>query len=302
MGLGDLLKRIFSKDKKVVVCGLDKAGKSTLVSFLKTGTFVEHTPTMGKEQSTIEVQGVRINVVDMGGQEDFRTLWLGEMEDAQCVIFLVDANAKHRFKEAKEELWRLSSILKKKPLIILANKYDLDDCASIGEIIQALDLAKMPSFEIFQVSSKTGFGLVDAFMKIYQKLTGKIISKSVVPKAITVFDKGGVPLTTKNGDYCSDDILQGGLLAAITNFAKESYNSEINQLKLEGNIIVVKRSDHFMGCLVLDEIEGIDLNEAEVGLKELLQHLENMCPEARNNQLDPQKVDYLVQQFSTNIF
>ena len=97
MGVKNILKRIFTKEKKVVITGLDSSGKTTLVSFLQNGTFIEHTPTMGKELTTLEVQGIRINIMDMGGQKDFRELWLHEMSDAECVIFMIDAYARERF-------------------------------------------------------------------------------------------------------------------------------------------------------------------------------------------------------------
>ena len=77
MTLKDIIKRVFTKEKKVVLCGLDSAGKTTMVTFLQSGTFIEHTPTMGKELNTMEVQGVRINIMDMGGQTDFRGLNTG---------------------------------------------------------------------------------------------------------------------------------------------------------------------------------------------------------------------------------
>lgn len=302
MGFKDLLNRIFTKDKKVVICGLDNAGKSTMVSFLQQGTFIEHTPTMGKDQSTIEVQGIRMNLIDMGGQKDFRGLWLGEMDDAQCVLFMVDAADQERFKEAKIELWKLSSIFKKKPLIVLANKYDLEQVAELSEIIEALNLKELPSFEVFPVSCKTGYGLVDAFTKIYYKLTGKTITKKVCPKALTVFDHLGTPLTTKEGEFCTEDLLQGGLLSAITNFVKDSYHSELNSVKMEDNVIVLYRTKHLMGSLIIDESDHMDVKEAKIELKELLEHLENMCPELENNQLNSEKINFLVQQYSTNFF
>ena len=56
MGIKDILKRVFTKEKKIVITGLDSAGKTTMISFLQNGTFMEHTPTMGKELSQIEVQ------------------------------------------------------------------------------------------------------------------------------------------------------------------------------------------------------------------------------------------------------
>jgi len=297
MGVKNILQKLFAKEKKIVICGLDNAGKSTLVSFLQKGTFVKHTPTMGKELTKLEVQGVPINLMDMGGQKDFRDMWLGELSNASCVIFMIDAYARERFNEAKNELWKLSSVFKKKPLIVLTNKNDMNPVASMGDIIKALDLHKIDTFEIIPISCKTGFGIVPAFTKIYYKLTGKRLGNAATPKALTVFDRGGVPLTSSS----NQDILHGGLFAAITQYAKESFNSELNQIRLEGNIIIFKRTDHLMGSIVLREEDSDNIKEAEIGLSELLSHLEHMCPELEQEQLDAEKIEYLVQQYSSNL-
>ena len=296
MGVKNIMQKLFAKEKKIVICGLDNAGKSTLVSFLQSGTFVKHTPTMGKELTKLEVQGIPINLMDMGGQKDFRDMWLGELSNASCVIFMIDAYARERFNEAKDELWKLSSVFKKKPLIVLTNKNDMSPVASMGDIIKALDLHKINTFEILPISCKTGYGIVPAFTKIYYKLTGKQLANAVVPKALTVFDRGGVPLTSSS----NQDILHGGLFAAITQYAKDSFNSELNQIRLEGNIIIFKRTDHLMGSIVLREEDSNNVQEAEIGLGELLSHLEHMCPELEKEQLDAEKIDYLVQQYSSN--
>jgi small GTP-binding protein len=297
MGVKDILKRVFTKEKKIVITGLDSAGKTTMISFLQNGTFMEHTPTMGKELSQIEVQGIRVNVMDMGGQKDFRDLWIGEAATAECVIFMVDAYARERFSEAKDELWKLSSIFKKKPLIILANKYDLQPVASIAEIIKALNLQDLPSFEVIPISCKTGFGIVKAFMKIYYKLTGKQLTQKTNLRAITVFDQGGIPLTSSS----NEDILNGGLFTAIHNFVKESFNSELDQLKMGEHLILFKRSKHLMGSIIVNEKDNVDVQEAESGLKDLLLHLEHMCPELAKEQLDTEKIEYLVEQYSSNL-
>jgi len=297
MGVKDILKRVFTKEKKIVITGLDSAGKTTMISFLQNGTFMEHTPTMGKELSQIEVQGIRINVMDMGGQKDFRNLWIGEASTAECVIFMIDAYARERFTEARDELWKLSSIFKKKPLIILANKYDLQPVASIPEIIEALNLKDLPSFEVIPISCKTGYGIVKAFMKIYYKLTGKQLTQKTNLRAITVFDQGGIPLTSSS----NEDILQGGLFTAIHNFVKESFNSELDQLKMGGHLILFKRSKHLMGSIVVNESDNIDIPEVESGLNDLLLHLEHMCPELAKDQLDSSKIEYLVEQYASNL-
>ncbi len=297
MGIKDILKRVFTKEKKIVITGLDSAGKTTMISFLQNGTFMEHAPTMGKELSQIEVQGIRINVMDMGGQKDFRSLWIGEASTAECVIFMIDAYARERFNEARDDLWKLSSIFKKKPLIILANKYDLQNVASIGEIIEALNLKDLPSFEVLPISCKTGYGIVKAFMKIYYKLTGKQLTQKTNLRAITVFDQGGIPLTSSS----NEDILQGGLFTAIHNFVKESFNSELDQLKMGGHLILFKRSKHLMGSIVVNESDDIDIKDVESGLNDLLLHLEHMCPELENDQLDSGKIEYLVEQYASNL-
>jgi small GTP-binding protein len=297
MGIKNILKRVFTKEKKVVICGLDSAGKTTMVSFLQNGTFMEHTPTMGKEMTTIQVQGVRLNLIDMGGQKDFRDLWLGEASQAECVIFMIDAYAIERFNEAKKELWRLSDIFKKKSLIILANKYDLQPVAQISQIIEALDLKNLPSFEVLPISCKTGFGIVKAFMKIYYKLTGKQLNKKISTKAVTIFDQGGIPLTSSS----KEDILQGGLYAAINSFVKESFHSDLDHLKFGENLIIFKRSKNLLGSIVISTRDSVNVRDAEEGLDELLWHLEHMCPELEQQQTDSDKIEFLVKQYASNL-
>lgn len=236
------------------------------------------------------------------GQRDFRGLWLGEINDAECILFMLDAHAEQRFKEAKKELWKLSNAIENKPLFILANKYDLSPIAPIATIIQELELMKLPQFEVLPISCKTGYGIVNGFSKIYYRLTGKFLNKKIKPIALTIFNQGGVPLTTREGECSEKDILHGGFFTAITNFAKESFQSELNQLRLDGKLIIFKKSKNFMGSLVIDESQSLDINEAEYCLKELLEHLENMCPSVDTAEFDAEQIEYLVKQYSTNIF
>lgn len=134
-------------------------------------------------------------------------------------------------------------------------------------------------------------------MKVYYKLTGKQLINKVSRKALTVFDKGGIPLTS----ISNEDILQGGLFAAITTFVKESFKSELNQIKFEDNIIIFKRTKHLMGSVILNQRDVVNSDEAESGLEELLEHLENMCPELEEDILEREKIEYLVKEYSTNI-
>lgn len=111
-------------------------------------------------------------------------------------------------------------------------------------------------------------------MKIYYRLTGKHLTKKLNIKAVTVFDQGGIPLTSSD----NQKILQGGLFTAIHSFVEESFNSELNHLKMGDNLIIFKRSKHLLGSIVVNESDNLNLKQAEEGLNELLCHLEHMCP------------------------
>jgi hypothetical protein len=134
-------------------------------------------------------------------------------------------------------------------------------------------------------------------VKIFNKLTRKRLKKLLITKGVTVFDKAGIPLTSSS----NHDILQGGLFSAISSFVQESFNSELNQLKIGNHVIVFKRSKNLLGSVVLNDSDFIDPQEAEDGLTELLCHLENMCPELGSDQLEPQKIEYLLDQYASNL-
>jgi flagellar biosynthesis/type III secretory pathway chaperone len=56
-----------------------------------------------------------------------------------------------------------------------------------------------------------------------------------------------------------------------------------------------------MGSIVLRDEDSDNIEEAETGLNELLSHLEQMCPELEKEQLDAEKIEFLVQQYSSNL-
>lgn len=75
MGLG-LSKGNIKKPVQVVLMGLDSAGKSTLLSRLQTGMFMETSPTVGFNVGTLELdKKTALTVWDVGGQGEMRPNW-----------------------------------------------------------------------------------------------------------------------------------------------------------------------------------------------------------------------------------
>ncbi|KAF9764272.1 ADP-ribosylation factor [Nosema granulosis] len=122
------LKKIFTtgKQQSVTMIGLDAAGKTTLLYFLKTGE-VQHTvPTLGFNCESVEIGDLNFLVWDIGGQEAFVKFWQNYIRTSKAIIFLVDVADSKRYAQASYDLW---SILKElsapMPLLILVNKIDL---------------------------------------------------------------------------------------------------------------------------------------------------------------------------------
>ncbi|MFX0101276.1 MAG: ADP-ribosylation factor-like protein [Candidatus Hodarchaeota archaeon] len=303
MGLFDFFKR--KTNHKAVFLGLDNSGKSTIISFLQEGRFINHTPTMGKKKLEMDVGGTRISLFDMGGQEDFRQLWSGEVNTAKVVAFVIDKAAPERFGEAIGELNKiLPTILKNSiQLLIMANKHDIRSAAPLGTIIEAFGLTQLDNFEVVEISAKTGYGMADAFTKFYTMLTGEQVKKNKLTKGISVYNKGGVPIISQLDDV--DNIerkaIEGGFLVAITQFCnlKMEDDEETNIISFESQkngTFLVARSQHYIGSLLWQENLGVPIEQSKAALKDLLHHLENTC-----NHENEENIAFHVEHYTTNM-
>ncbi len=297
MGLFDRIRR--RTNLKTVICGLDNSGKTTIVNFLKEGRFVPTTPTMGKEKQEIIVSGTKLELFDMGGQSAFRSIWLGEMKDAKCVLWVIDRSDLDRVQESRREFEKILPLaLKHKvKILIAANKWDLPGM-TVKDLIDIFELHKVDNFEIMTISAMTGYGMVDFFTKFYSILTGKVIKKNVVAKAITIYDNSGIPLVmNSSGQNVDQTILEGGFLSAITAFAnmKGMVNSNIKFESQDNGTFVIMRSNNYIGALLWNNELDTPLEYSEDALKDLLAHLES------NSNGERQDVELKVAHYATNL-
>ena len=68
-GLLSLLKRLRRSDKdvRILLLGLDNAGKTSILRRLSDGEITEIKPTQGFNIKTVQKEGVKLNVWDIGG-------------------------------------------------------------------------------------------------------------------------------------------------------------------------------------------------------------------------------------------
>ncbi|XP_006889989.1 PREDICTED: ADP-ribosylation factor 1-like isoform X2 [Elephantulus edwardii] len=104
----NLFKGLFGKkEMRILMVGLDAAGKTTILYKLKLGEIVTTIPTIGFNVETVEYKNISFTVWDVGGQDKIRLLWRYYFQNTQGLIFVVDSNDRERVNEAREEFMRM---------------------------------------------------------------------------------------------------------------------------------------------------------------------------------------------------
>ncbi|XP_033501665.1 ADP-ribosylation factor-like protein 4D [Epinephelus lanceolatus] len=166
----------------VVVIGLDSAGKTSLLYRLKLREFVETIPTKGFNMERIKVpmgnsktNTTTFQVWDVGGQDKLRPLWKSYTRRTDGLVFVVDAAEAERMEEAKVELHRITRSAENLgvPVLVLANKQDLDGAASASEVEKVLALHELSSSTLHHTqgcSALDGQGLQPGLEKLYEMI------------------------------------------------------------------------------------------------------------------------------------
>ena len=113
-----------TQEFRILMIGLDNAGKTTLLYQMKVGEPVPTLPTVGFNVESVTYKNVTFNVWDVGGQDKIRALWKHYYHQASAVIYVIDAADKARIEEAGVELYQIleEPPLQSVPVLIFANK------------------------------------------------------------------------------------------------------------------------------------------------------------------------------------
>ncbi|KUF83559.1 ADP-ribosylation factor protein 2 [Phytophthora nicotianae] len=197
MGLLSILKKVKEKEKeiRVLMLGLDNAGKTTILKKFMGQDITEISPTLGFDIQTLEYKDLtgmargysyrsfKLNVWDVGGQQTIRSYWRNYFEQVHALtrcssvkimlkitdglVWVVDSADRRRLEDCKRELTSLltQEKLAGATLLIFANKQDLPGALSSAEIADALGLRSAQfstrHWSIISCSAVTGDGLVD---------------------------------------------------------------------------------------------------------------------------------------------
>ncbi|KAH3760565.1 ADP-ribosylation factor 6 [Pelomyxa schiedti] len=164
--MGHILSSLFgSREVRVVMLGLDNAGKTTILYRLKLGEHVSTMPSLGFNVETITFKKVRFNVWDVGGQDKLRTLWSHYFAGTQALIFVIDCSDIERLEIARDELWKVitDKAMRDAVLLVYCNKSDRPRALPLKEITDRLLLGNITDrfWHVQSTCAVTGQGLVE---------------------------------------------------------------------------------------------------------------------------------------------
>ncbi|EIE83313.1 ADP-ribosylation factor-like protein 1 [Rhizopus delemar RA 99-880] len=164
--MGALFSSLFSKlwgekEVRILILGLDGAGKTTILYRLQIGEVVSTIPTIGFNVETVTYKNIKFQVWDLGGQTSIRLI----VEKEHAVIYVVDSVDKDRMQTSKEELHAMleEEELRDAALLVFANKQDMEGALSVAEVADALGLSTLKNrqYSIYKTSALKGEGLTE---------------------------------------------------------------------------------------------------------------------------------------------
>jgi ADP-ribosylation factor protein 1 len=213
---------------KVVVLGLDAAGKTTMIYKLKSkfGEVVTTIPTIGFNVETVEISNTELICWDVGGCDKIRPLWRHFTKDAKAVVYVVDSNDRDRLDDGFNELYPFfkEDDLLTVPLLVFANKQDLPNAMTVQEIIAKSKLGEFRDRKWLVQASvmTTGIGIREGFSWLRSVLANEKPEGQKHPTAVEV-----IPARSCDEHFAAETNTTG---AAVSSNSK-STNGAVKFLK-----------------------------------------------------------------------
>merc|ERR1711971_1412357 len=147
-------------EHRILMVGLDAAGKTTILCKLKLAEVVTTIPTIGFNVESVEYKNINFTVWDVGGQERIRPLWRHYYRGADGISFVVDCNDRQRIDGANaySDEDTAKQELRGTALLVFANKQDLPNALSVEEVTHRLGLSKLRQREWYVQGSCANSG------------------------------------------------------------------------------------------------------------------------------------------------
>ncbi|KAG6331716.1 hypothetical protein ID866_7377, partial [Astraeus odoratus] len=141
--LAQLIRWSKEQDVRILMLGLDSAGKTTILYRLQIGEVVSTIPTIGFNVETVQYKNIKFQVWDLGGQSSIRPYWRCYFPNTSAIIYVIDSADHARLSTSRSELLTMLSEdeLSGVPLLVFCNKQDVEGALKPEEISDQLGLA-----------------------------------------------------------------------------------------------------------------------------------------------------------------
>ena len=140
--------------------------------------------------------------------------------------------------------------------------------------------------------------LIKSLEKAFLRLKKKQECCKNTCKALVILNKGGLPLIRLGNQFAVEDILEGSFLSVATILSKACFETELSQIITSDNQIFIRRTENFIGYLVLKGTNKIGMGIAKAELSHLLNHLETAFYKEDIVFLQPRELEPIITQYS----
>ncbi|XP_070206837.1 uncharacterized protein [Littorina saxatilis] len=212
--MGHLWTRLFKhRDVRILLLGLDSAGKTTILYRLKLDEVVTTVPTIGFNVETIQYRDLHFTAWDIGSRDKIRPLFRHYYKGADAVVFVIDSHDPERLDELNYDVIKpamTAEELSGAIFLFLANKVDLSHTISVEEITERLGLQYLKhTWNILPVSAVTGEGLYPALDWLSMKLGSQQARRAMTAPPPEVSDNPN-PNPDVNANASASNLAAGG--------------------------------------------------------------------------------------------
>ena len=162
---------------KILFIGLDGVGKTTIITKLKDlkdGEVVEIFPTPFINCKRVKYENKDINCIEVSGLRRYRKIWKNFYDEVDGIMFVIDSSDLSRMKIVKELIQEMDKdINKMMPVVFLVNKQDLENCLSVDQVKNFIELDRFDTnfvWKLVRTISYTGLGIKEGIDFITSEL------------------------------------------------------------------------------------------------------------------------------------
>ena len=259
--MGFILSKIiefFSRNRnnfKIIILGMQNAGKTTILFRLSLGQLVKTAPTIGSNVEEINYDNVKFQAWDLGGQESTRSLWDVYYMNTDAVVYVIDSHDDEYYEESKIQFHKLlnNQMLKNSIILIFANKQDKPGAKNVNKLIEDYELDKIKDhiWHIQPCSALKGEGLITGIKWLSEQLVYR--GKNNFP--INPYDNNSETINQKPNNNLNEnkDI-------NLTVNKNDNFNGN-NNININALAEMNKNQEN------LDSVEDINSNNIEISTK-----------------------------------